>query len=193
MTIDHSESSGNEEYRLWEGRPSETSECTSEELAVYDFLDKLDICYKTMKHPAAFTIEECSKVRERVNAPVFKNLFLTNKQQTRFYLLVMPGEKTFKTKYLSAQIGSARLSFASSDHMQAFLGVKPGTVTPMGLINDKDKSVSVLLDNDLCRYEKFACHPCVNIASVILSLRDLIERVLPATGHSFTWVTLPEE
>ena len=181
-----------EVYRLYTGRP-DGEECTPMELKVYDFLDRLNIEYKTMKHPAAFTIEECSKVRDRINAPVFKNLFLTNKQQTQFYLLVMPGEKVFKTKYLSAQIGSARLSFAGEDFMSEFLGVTPGSVTPMGLINDKNLTVKLLLDRDLQQYQEFACHPCINSASLVMKFQDLLETIIPATGHSFQWVSLPWE
>lgn len=180
------------EYRLFEGRPFDVN-CTTMEQEVYDFLDKLGVEYKTLKHPAAFSIEECQKVRDAVNAPVFKNLFLTNKQQTRFYLLVMPGEKVFKTKYLSAQIGSARLSFATADLMMKYLGVTPGSVTPMGLINDTEHTVHVLLDDDLRQSPIFACHPCINTASVVMRLPDLTDTILPATGHAFQWVTLPDE
>lgn len=181
-----------EDYRLYDGRPEPTG-CTAAENAAYDFLDSHGIAYKTLKHPAAFSIEECNRVRDRIKAPVFKNLFLTNKQQTRFYLLVMPGEKVFKTKYLSAQIGSARLSFANEEFMRLHLGVTPGSVTPLGLINDKERQVSVILDRDLQDFTVFACHPCINTASVVMTLADLTERLLPATGHPFQWVTLPSE
>lgn len=184
---------GPDSYTLFEGRPTGNIACTLMEENVYDFLDRLDVSYKTLKHPAAFTIEECSKVRDAINAPVFKNLFLTNKQQTRFYLLVMPGEKVFKTKYLSAQINSARLSFANEELMMKYLGVTPGSVTPMGLINDKGKEVTLLLDNDLKEFPVFACHPCINSASVVLTLKDLTEKIIPATGHDINWVTLPNE
>lgn len=181
-----------ENYRLFEGRP-EGLECTEMEESVYDFLDGLRLPYKTLKHPAAFTIEECEKVRDTIHAPVFKNLFLTNKQQTKFYLLLMPGEKIFKTKYLSAQINSARLSFAGPDKMMELLGVTPGSVTPLGLMNDKNGVVNLLIDSDLSSASDFACHPCINSASVLLNFDDLISKILPATGHSFTWVTLPDE
>lgn len=181
-----------EEFRLYKGRPTE-AECTETEIKVYNFLDNLGITYQTLKHPFAFTIEECNKVRDRVKAPVFKNLFLTNKQQSRFYLLLMPGEKVFKTKYLSQQINSARLSFANEDLMKHYLGVTPGSVTPMGLINDKDRSVKLLIDEDLKQCPVFACHPCINNASLIMNLKDLIEKVIPATGHEINWVCLPEE
>lgn len=160
---------------------------------VYDFLDGLQLAYKTLKHPAAFSIEECEAVRRRVDAPVFKNLFLTNKQHTRFYLLVMPGDKVFKTKYLSAQINSARLSFAGEEYMQEFLGLRPGSVSPLGLINDRDKTVKLLIDADLKECADFACHPCINTASVVMNFNDLIDKVIPATGHELQWVTLPSE
>ena len=179
-------------YRLFEGRPV-GMECTSMEERVYDFLDGLKINYKTLKHPAAFTIEECQKVREVVKVPVFKNLFLTNKQQTKFYLLLMPGEKVFKTKYLSAQIQSARLSFAGEEFMMRYLGVTPGSVTPMGLINDGNREVKLLIDEDLRQSPVFACHPCINSASLVMTLDDLLHTVIPATGHEINWVTLPWE
>ena len=179
-------------FRFYNGRPI-GEDCTAMEINTYDFLDRLGINYKTLKHPAAFTIEECSKVRDAVGAPVFKNLFLTNKQQTKFYLLVMPGEKVFKTKYLSAQINSARLSFANEDLMKSYLGVTPGSVTPMGLINDKDREVTLLLDEDLKNYPEFACHPCINTASIVLKLDALTETIIPATGHQINWVSLPWE
>lgn len=181
-----------EEFRLYNGRPLNDLTCEKEE-KVYDFLDGLNVEYKTLKHPAAFSIEECHQVRDKVGAPVFKNLFLTNKQQTNFYLLLMSGEKVFKTKYLSSQIGASRLSFATADHMMKYLGVTPGSVTPMGLINDNMLEVKVLLDEDLKKSPVFACHPCINTASVVMTLKELTDIVLPATKHTFQWVTLPEE
>lgn len=186
------EKEGKPGFKLYDGRPVGEA-CVDMETKAYDFLDRLEIRYKTLKHPAAFTIDECKKIRDEIHAPVFKNLFLTNRQQTKFYLLVMLGEKPFKTKYLSAQIGSARLSFADEAHMQRFLGVTPGSVTPIGIMNDFGKDITVLLDEDLRRHDDFACHPCINTASVVLSLHDLTDRILPATGHTFTWVTLPTE
>lgn len=180
-----------EVYSLYDGRPDAGS-CLPVEIPVYDFLDGLGVEYKTLKHPAAFTIEECRAVRDKVNAPVFKNLFLTNKQQTSFYLLLLPGEKIFKTKYLSHQIGAARLSFADAGHMQKYLGVTPGSVTPLGLLNDTEGVVKLLLDRDLQKTPVFACHPCTNTASIVMSLKDLTDTVLPATGHGCQWVTLPE-
>ena len=138
-------------------------------------------------------MEECENVRRAIDAPVFKNLFLTNKQHTLFFLLMMPADKPFKTKYLSSQLGCARLSFASAEEMQAYLHISPGAVSPMGLIYDKECQVRLIIDSDLQGHERYACHPCVNTASVALTLTDLLEKVVKATGHNHTWVTLPEE
>lgn len=178
----------------YKGRPAEGNELRSEaETAVYDFLDRLGIEYQTLCHPAAFTMEECEAVRSRAGAPVFKNLFLTNRQQTQFYLLMIPADKPFKTKYLSSQLGCARLSFANEQHMADYLHIHPGAVSPLGLIHDRDCRVRLIIDEELRHCDLYACHPCVNTASVVLRLSDLLTRVLPVTSHTHTWVTLPRE
>lgn len=182
------------ETKKYEGRPVEGNENRSEaELAVYDFLDKTGVKYTTLCHPAASTMEECEAVRREIGAPVFKNLFLTNRQQTEFYLLMIPADKPFKTKYLSSQIGCARLSFASAEHMEKYLHIHPGAVSPMGLIHDTERKVRLIVDCDLKGIDKYACHPCVNTSSVALSLTDLLGKVIPAIGHDYTWVELKPE
>ena len=177
------------------GRPTAGNEQRGEtELQVYDFLDSLGVEYVTYCHRAAFTMEECAEVRKALGVPVFKNLFLTNKQQTQFYLLVLPADKPFKTKYLSSQLGCARLSFATAEHMEKYLHIHPGAVSPMGLIFDTGKHVRFIIDRDLATGgDRYACHPCVNTTSVALSLADLLEKVVPATGHDHTWVELLPE
>ena len=179
----------------FEGRPHDDGVTrTDAETGVYDFLDRLGVDYATYCHKAAFTMEECAAVREAIGAPVFKNLFLTNKQQTQFYLLMLPADKPFKTKYLSSQLGCARLSFASAEMMEELLHIHPGAVSPMGLIFDSGKRVRLIIDRDLAAGSgRYACHPCVNTASVALSLADLLEKVVPATGHDYTWVDLLPE
>lgn len=182
------------DVKHYHGRPDADGEARSEaELAVYDFLDDLGIDYETLCHPAAFTMEECEAVRSRAGAPVFKNLFLTNRQQTQFYLLMIPADKPFKTKYLSSQLGCARLSFADERHMAEYLHIHPGAVSPMGLIHDKERKVRLIIDRDLSDCVRYACHPCVNTASIVLSLSDLLTKIIPATNHDFTWVTLKPE
>ena len=129
----------------YNGRPTEGNELRTEaELEVYDFLDNLGVSYTTLCHPAAFTMEECEMVRKDAGVPVFKNLFLTNRQQTDFYLLMIPADKPFKTKYLSSQLGCARLSFAGAEQMDRYLHIHPGAVSPMGLIHDKDRKVRLI-------------------------------------------------
>ena len=178
----------------YDGRPTEGNEERSEaELAVYDFLDRTGTEYVTLCHPAAFTMEECEAVRKEIDAPVFKNLFLTNRRQTEFYLLMIPADKPFKTKYLSSQLGCARLSFAPAEKLEELLHIHPGAVSPMGLIHDKEHRVRLIIDSDLREVDTYACHPCVNTASVRLSLADLLGKVIPATGHSYTWVDLKPE
>ncbi len=182
------------QIKIFNGRPTKDNEGrTASETSVYDFLDSTGVAYTTLCHPAAFTMEECEAVRRAIGAPVFKNLFLTNKQQTLFFLLMIPADKPFKTKYLSSQLGCARLSFASSEAMSELLHIAPGAVSPLGLIHDKACRVQLIVDRDLAATDRYACHPCVNTASVALSLRDLLEKVVPATGHTFTWVDLPIE
>ena len=184
------------EYKRYEGRPTEGNENrTAPELAVYDFLDRLGISYETYCHPAAFTMDECAEVREAMGASVFKNLFLTNRQGTVFYLLMMPADKPFKTKYLSSQLGCARLSFASEDAMWEMLRIHPGAVSPMGLINDTGHRINLIIDRDLMSRpdESYGCHPCVNTASLKLPMSVLLEKFLPATGHTYTLVDLKPE
>lgn len=181
------------EVSVFEGRPADGAPRSAAETAVYDFLDRIGVSYQTCCHPAAFTMEECEAVRQAVQAPVFKNLFLTNRQMTDFYLLMIPADKPFKTKYLSGQLGCARLSFATAEAMEELLHISPGAVSPMGLIHDTGCRVRLIVDSDLQSCQVYACHPCVNTASIVLSLGDLIDKVIPATGHSVTWVTLPTE
>ncbi len=186
--------SGNFQTVRYSGRPTDGNESRTEaETAVYDFLDRTGVEYVTLCHPAAFTMEECEAVRRDIGAPVFKNLFLTNRQQPDFYLLMIPADKPFKTKYLSSQLGCARLSFASAEKMEELLHIQPGAVSPMGLIHDKEHKVRLIIDRDLAATSNYACHPCVNTASVAMPLSDLLEKVIPATGHSHTWVELKPE
>ena len=182
------------QIRIYDGRPTDGDPGrTTAETAVYDFLDSTGVAYSTLCHPAAFTMEECEAVRKAIGAPVFKNLFLTNKQQTLYFLLMIPAGKPFKTKYLSSQLGCARLSFATPEAMAELLHIAPGAVSPLGLIHDREHRVKLIVDRELAATGRYACHPCVNTASVALSLADLLGKVVPATGHSFTWVDLPAE
>ena len=178
---------------LEHGRPKDCTERTARELAVYDLLDRLEIPYARVDHAPAETMEVCAAIDEVLNCHICKNLFLCNRQQTAFYLLMMPGDKPFKTKELSAQIGSARLSFAPAGKMVEYLGLYPGSVSVMGLMNDSENRVQLLVDQDLFRDEYIGCHPCVNTSSIKLRRADIFETFLPAVNHSYLSVELHGE
>lgn len=171
--------------------PAENRE--EREMAVYHFLDEHGIPYRRLDHEAADTMEKCEEVEKVLGAPICKNLFLCNRQQTKFYLLCMPGDKPFKTKELSAQIGSARLSFAGEEHMLKYLNIKPGSVSVLGLMNDASHQVNLLIDEDLKGAEDFACHPCVCTSTLLIRTEDLLNHFLTATGHIPQYVHLTGE
>ena len=176
---------------LFTGRPSDTR--TEREERCYDLLDRLSVEYFRVDHEHADTIADCELVEDLLGCRICKNLFLTNRQQTDFYLLIMPGEKPFKTKLLSKQIGTARLSFGTPEQMERFLDTAPGSASVLGLMNDKENTVRLLVDRDLLGEEFFGCHPCRNTSSLRFRTADLFETLLPAMRHEPTFVDLPWE
>lgn len=163
------------------------------EMAVYELLEKLEIPYQRVDHEAAATVDDCHGVDEALGLHICKNLFLCNRQKTDFYLLMMPGLKKFKTKELSSQLGVARLSFAEAEYMEEFLNITPGSVSVMGLMNDKEHRVRLLIDSELLRGEFVGCHPCVNTSSLKLRMQDILDKFLPYVGHEYTAVELVGE
>ena len=176
---------------LFHGRPDKAREARED--SCYDLLDALGIDYYRVDHEHADTIEACREVEMLLGCTICKNLFLCNRQQTAFYLLIMPGTKPFKTKYLSAQIGSSRLSFAGAADMERLLGVTPGSVSVLGLKNDKAHAVQLLVDRELLEEKDFGCHPCKNTSSLRFSTQQLREKLLPALTHEPIYVNLPWE
>jgi Ala-tRNA(Pro) deacylase len=177
---------------LHQGRPADCSGRLSKEIRVYDLLDQLKIPYQRVDHEAAMTMEACVAVDQALEAAMCKNLLLCNRQCTDFYLLMLPGDKPFKTSVLSKQIGTSRLSFASGGYMEEFLDITPGSLSVMGLMNDKDHRVKLLIDEDILHAEYIGVHPCVNTASLRLRVRDLVQTVIPAMDHTMTTVNLPQ-
>lgn len=178
--------------RLEYGRPDSVEGRYENEIRVYDFLDQLKIPYERVDHPRTDTMEACSEIDGLLQADICKNLFLCNRQKTKFYLLMMPGSKKFRTKDLSGQIGSSRLSFAGPEEMQKYLGLEPGSVSVLGLMNDRENKVRLLVDEELLRGKYIGCHPCVNTSSLKLGTQDVFEVFLKATGHEMTTVRLPD-
>ena len=174
---------------LYTGRPDPNGRL-EKELEVYDLLDELNIPYVRVDHEVTPSIEACQEVDRILGIDICKNLFLCNRQKTNFYLLLMPGSKPFKTKELSAQIGSARLSFAAEEYLKEYMNLTPGSVTVMGLMNDKNRSVRLLIDKDLLQMEEFGCHPCINTSSIKMKTKDMLEKFLPYINCEYTAVEL---
>ena len=175
---------------LRNGRPADFGARLPKEQRVYELLDSLGIDYQRVDHEPAMTMEACIAVDEMLGATMCKNLMLCNRQQTDFYMLLMPGDKPFKTSVLSKQIGSSRLSFADGSYMEEFLDITPGSLSVLGLMNDRDNRVRLLIDGDVLRGESIGVHPCINTSSLRLSTRDLMEKLIPHMGHAPTMVQL---
>ena len=179
--------------QLLQGRPQDCSNRLEKEQRVYALLDSLGVCYQRIDHEAAMTMEACAAIDEVLEATICKNLLLCNRQCTAFYLLLTPGDKPFKTKELSKQIGSSRLSFAGAEYMEQFLDITPGSLSILGLMNDKENRVELLIDTDVLKGEYIGCHPCINTSSLRLRTQDVVEKIIPAMGHPFRTVDLPWE
>ena len=179
---------------IYNGRPEDAAGRLEKEIRCYDLLDSLRIAYQRIDHEAAMTMEACAEVDKAFGADLCKNLLLCNRQCTDFYLLLTPGDKPFKTKLLSAQLGCSRLSFADGQYMEQFLDITPGSLSLLGLMNDKENRVQLLIDEDLLNKEFFGCHPCINTSSLLMKTADVLEKLIPAMGHTPRTVILrPEE
>ena len=176
---------------LQNGRPADCSTRLPKEIRTYDLLDKLGVSYQRIDHEAAMTMEACAAIDAVLDATICKNLLLCNRQCTTFYLLMIPGDKTFKTSVLSKQIGSSRLSFADAQYMEQYLDITPGSVSVLGLMNDHENHVQLLIDEDVLKGEFFGCHPCINTSSLRLRTADLMDKIIPAMGHEPRIVSLP--
>ena len=172
------------------GRPETDEGRFDKEIRTYNLLDRLGIEYFRVDHEALMTMDACKEVDQILEMEICKNLFLCNRQETNFYLLMMPGDKAFKTKDLSGQLGVARLSFAKAEYMERFLDITPGSVSVMGLMNDTEHKVQLLIDEDIRKEEWIGCHPCINTSSIKFRMKDLLEKVLPEIDHEPIYVKL---
>ena len=170
---------------LIHGSPADLTRRSEREARSYCLLDSLGIEFDRTDHPdaPATTMEVCRDVDAILGVHICKNLFLCNRQKTSFYLLIMPGDKPFKTKELSGQLGISRLSFADADDMAKYLDVRPGSVSVLALAADRDHAVTLVVDEDVLGEEMFGCHPCENTSSLRFATKDLTEKILPALGY----------
>lgn len=169
---------------LENGAPQNISERLPKEQRVYALLDSLKIDYVRVDHEPAMTMEACEEIDKALGAVMCKNLFLSNRQETAFYLLLIPADKPFKTKDLSAQLGVARLSFGKAEYMEEYLDITPGSLSVLGLMNDKDNKVQLLIDEDIFTSELIGVHPCVNTSSLAITVKDLREKIIPEMKHT---------
>ena len=174
---------------LYSGRP--TDDRIPQELAIYDRLEELNIPFVRVDHDRADTIEICEEVEKVLGSKICKNLFLCNRQQTQFYLLMMPGDKPFKTKYLSAQLGCARLSFADAEHMEQYLQTVPGSVSALELLFDTGHHVQLVIDRALMADGDISGHPGISTSTLRLTREDLL-RFVSSTGHEPVYIDLPD-
>ena len=181
------------EIILQKGCPERVEERLPKEQRCYELLEQLGIEFDRVDHEPAENMEICRSIEAVLEAPICKNLFLCNRQQTQFHLLLMPGNKPFRTKEFSKKIETSRLSFASAEHMEGYLGTTPGSVSILGLMNDKDRVVHLAVDKDLLAQEYFGCHPCINTSTLRLKTEDVFGPILKALGHDMTVVELTGE
>ena len=167
--------------KVYQGAPAERRD--EVENRVYECLARLDIPFARVDHEAAFTMEDCVAIGEALDVSICKNLLLTPRNRSAFYLLAMPGDKPFVTKELSKQIGSSRLSFATAEDLEQLLGMQPGSASVLGLLNDTEHRVTLVLDRAVAESRWFGCHPCRNTSSLRLRTEDVLEKFLPHTGH----------
>ena len=180
------------DHTIYTGRQAYTTSRLPKEIRTYDLLDSLGIAYARADHDTLPTMEACQEVGNLLGIEICKNLFLRNTQKTAFYLLILPGRKKFKTAALSKQIGSARLSFAEPEFMEQYLNITPGSVSVLGLMNDPENKVRLLIDKDILKnHPYFGCHPCINTSSLKFRTEDLLNKILPAIHHDYTMVDLP--
>jgi Ala-tRNA(Pro) deacylase len=149
---------------------------------IYGLLDANGIVYKRYDHVAVFTCDEADSAMPRTGAAHTKNLFLRDKKGLRHWLLVTVCEKAVDLRRVAERIGADRLSLGSGERLEKYLGVTPGSVTLLALVNDPQHHVTVLIDEDVWRAETVQAHPLINTATLVISQADL-RRFLSVTGH----------
>ena len=166
---------------VYTGAPEDVRQ--SVEQSIYELLQQLQIPFTRVDHDEAHTMEDCAAISQVLGVDICKNLVLTPRNRSAFYLLALPGDKQFLTKDFSKQIGSSRLSFATAEDMTELLGVQPGSASVLALMNDPDHRVTLALDRQVVESEYFGCHPCRNTSALRLKTADVLEIFLKHTGH----------
>ena len=176
------------DHTIYTARP--TDKRLPKEERVYDLLERLGVPFERVDHDAVGTIEGCYEIEKLIDIEICKNLFLRNSKGDQYYLLMLPGGKHLVTKDLAKKIGSTRLSFGTPEKMEEYLDITPGSVSVLGLMNDHENNIQLLVDNDIKKWEYFGCHPCINTSSLKIKTADLFSKILPAVGHEPVFVDI---
>lgn len=159
---------------------------------LYKTLKELNIPFEYYEHPPAPTIEEAIKYWKDLEATHCKNIFFRNHKGNRHYLVILEHTQALDIHDLEKRLKQGKLSFASPKRMMKYLGVTPGSVTPFGLINDKENHVHLFLDENLKKSTSISFHPCINTASLVISFKDF-EKFLAFSGNSYEYLKLYED
>lgn len=161
-----------------------------EEREIYEYLEKLQISYKSFHHEAAPTVAHVAAIEGQLEGRHCKNLFMRNSRGDQHYLVIAPHDKPLDMKLVARAIPSTRLSFALPEVLFEIMGLTPGSVTPFGLLKDVNKAVKVILDSDIKTFEGICFHPGNNEATTTISLNSL-EAFLKMTGHGYQYIEVP--
>ena len=166
--------------QVYRGVPKDIDSRQEKERKCYDFLSKLGIDYEVVDHEEASDMDRCREIESVLGVKICKNIMLCNRQESRFFIFMMPGDKKYVTKEVSKKIGMSRLSFAKEKYLKEFLNVSSGSVSVLALLNDLDNKVELVIDRDVIQQENIRCHPCVNTSTLKIKTEDFLNKIIPA-------------
>ena len=173
-----------------QGRPEDFDKRPEKEQRVYEFLDELGIDYLYLDHQEEFSMGDAADADEAIGVVGAKNVFLRDKKRRNYFLILVNGTKRIDLKPISELTGIKKLTFCHEDDLDEVLGLTPGAVTPLGLLNDPEGRVQLIIDESLQDEELFAMHPCVNTVTIRMSNQDFMNTVIPAMGHEPIFVAV---
>lgn len=153
------------------------------ETKVYQELERLNISYERVDNDTVETMEECVEISEKLGAEIRKTIVCCNRQKTEFFLVVLPASKRFDSKLFAAMMRTARVSFASAEDMESLIGLTPGEASVMGILNDPEAKIKVVVDKAVADAEWFACNPGANTTHIRFKTKQLLDTFLPAENH----------
>ena len=166
--------------QVYRGVPKDIDSRQEKERKCYDFLSKLGIDYEVVDHEEASDMDRCREIESVLGVKICKNIMLCNRQESRFFIFMMPGDKKYITKEFSKKIGMSRLSFAKEKYLKEFLNVSSGSVSVLALLNDTDNKVELVIDRDVIQQDHIRCHPCVNTSTLKIKTEAFLNKIITA-------------